>query len=549
MDIGKSIISVFGLLLLLGLANSAICNEESALNKSQIKLSKMPNDSTKVELLIKLSNQSEWSDKNASEYYAKEALEISQKLNYKRGLAYSKHRLAKLFQHYEFDLSESLIFESLEYAKDNRDSILLAKVYNVLGNLNFNLGQGEEAFSCYQKSAGIFIRHQQDSSAAYIYSNIAAVQDIMSVDTSSIKYYLKAAEINKQTNNFLGLAIVYINMVDNLIGYGKLNDAFVYSQKCLTIIEENHLSRLYSYYYNNMSFYHEKKKDYQKSLEYADKALSFSRKYSNRLQELDALVTLKRIHYLLSDINMAYQYSEKINSVKDTINNHNRLKELDLLELRFEFAEHQKAQELESARIEADYYKKELIYVYIILGSGLIIISLVFLYFTQRNRTHRRNLEKKTILLEKEQLKKDLEHKSKELTTNVMYLLKKNKFISEVSSKLKKSSFELSEKNRDGIERIATDLDKSISEDNWEDFEVRFQEVHVDFYNKLSKDFPTLTPNELRLCAFLKLNMTSKEISEITFQSLISLKSARYRLRKKLNLEREDNLIAFLTAY
>ena len=94
------------------------------------------------------------------------------------------------------------------------------------------------------------------------------------------------------------------------------------------------------------------------------------------------------------------------------------------------------------------------------------------------------------------------------------------------------------------------ELDKSISGGSyWNDFELRFQEVHVGFYKNLSEEFPALSPKELRLCAFLRLNMTSKEIAEITFQSLGSLKTSRHRIRKKLDLAREDSLITFLTKY
>ena len=71
-------------------------------------------------------------------------------------------------------------------------------------------------------------------------------------------------------------------------------------------------------------------------------------------------------------------------------------------------------------------------------------------------------------------------------------------------------------------------------------------EVHEDFYDALNKKFPDLTPNEKRLCAFLRLNMTTKEISAITHQSVQSINMARFRLRKKMNMEHDDNLISFL---
>ena len=84
---------------------------------------------------------------------------------------------------------------------------------------------------------------------------------------------------------------------------------------------------------------------------------------------------------------------------------------------------------------------------------------------------------------------------------------------------------------------------------SWEEFEIRFQEVHTDFYSNLRKSYPELSNNEIRLCAFLKLNMTTKEIAAITYQSLNSIKVARYRLRKKLGLSKEHNLNAFLARF
>jgi len=95
---------------------------------------------------------------------------------------------------------------------------------------------------------------------------------------------------------------------------------------------------------------------------------------------------------------------------------------------------------------------------------------------------------------------------------------------------------------------MSRELHRSVESEIWEDFELRFKEVHSDFYTKLIHTFPDLSPNEQRLCAFLKLNMSTKEISELTGQSSKALEMARYRLRIKLNISGTDeNLIAFLS--
>jgi DNA-binding CsgD family transcriptional regulator len=73
-------------------------------------------------------------------------------------------------------------------------------------------------------------------------------------------------------------------------------------------------------------------------------------------------------------------------------------------------------------------------------------------------------------------------------------------------------------------------------------------EIHKDFHKKLTSRYPDLTNNDRRLCAFIMLNMSTKDISSITYQSLHSIKIARYRLRKKLGLDKNENLSAFLHA-
>jgi len=101
-------------------------------------------------------------------------------------------------------------------------------------------------------------------------------------------------------------------------------------------------------------------------------------------------------------------------------------------------------------------------------------------------------------------------------------------------------------------QKIILNLIKNISinknDDIWKEFEVRFTQVHQKFYNKLNEKYPDLTPNEKKLCAFLKLNMTTKEISMITHQSPNSIRVARTRLRKKLDITSDENLINFLAS-
>lgn len=127
-----------------------------------------------------------------------------------------------------------------------------------------------------------------------------------------------------------------------------------------------------------------------------------------------------------------------------------------------------------------------------------------------------------------------------------MYMIRKNELITSVFEKLIQSKLLFKKENQKIIDEIIRDLQSSTDDDVWTEFEVRFQQVHNDFYTKLNERFPNLSANEKRLSAFLRLNMSTKEISAITYQSPNSITVARSRLRKKLGLDTDENLISFL---
>jgi DNA-binding NarL/FixJ family response regulator len=136
------------------------------------------------------------------------------------------------------------------------------------------------------------------------------------------------------------------------------------------------------------------------------------------------------------------------------------------------------------------------------------------------------------------------------MVLNVMSLMKKNELLADLSEKLIHIEEEsTSPESKSTIKKVAHELQKSQEDEIWKEFSHRFKEVHGEFYNTLLLKFPTLTPNELKLCAFLRLNMSSKDIAELTGQRVSTLETARYRLRQKLGIANSEvNLITFLSS-
>jgi ligand-binding sensor domain-containing protein/DNA-binding CsgD family transcriptional regulator len=156
--------------------------------------------------------------------------------------------------------------------------------------------------------------------------------------------------------------------------------------------------------------------------------------------------------------------------------------------------------------------------------------------------------EKEIIKLRNDKLRAEKKHQHKELANQTIGLVNKNKLLINISEELQ---FIHNLIKNDSAKAKIHSLKKSIRKeiDNKQQnkiFETHFDEVHGEFFNRLKEKYPVLSPNDLRLCAFIKMNISTKEIATILNISYRGAEISRYRLRKKLELSRETNLSTFL---
>ena len=148
--------------------------------------------------------------------------------------------------------------------------------------------------------------------------------------------------------------------------------------------------------------------------------------------------------------------------------------------------------------------------------------------------------EKELIQAKNEQLKIDVESKNRELATSTMSIIKKNELLNSIKK-------ELVEGKDQGLKNVIKIIDRNLNNtDDWQMFKEAFNNADKDFIKKLKTLHTTLTPNDLRLCAYLRLNLSSKEIAPLLNISPRSVEVKRYRLRKKMNLEHNDSLTDYI---
>ena len=136
------------------------------------------------------------------------------------------------------------------------------------------------------------------------------------------------------------------------------------------------------------------------------------------------------------------------------------------------------------------------------------------------------------------------------MTSYALNFIQKNELIVQFSDKIEEIKKQAPGDVASELNRVRKLLDDSSRIDNeWENFKMMFEEVHKGFFTAIKTQYPEIGSAELRLCALLRLNMNLKESSRILGISSDSVKTARYRLRKKLGLATEDNLVDFLMRF
>ncbi|MGY3793945.1 LuxR C-terminal-related transcriptional regulator [Aquimarina sp. 433] len=165
----------------------------------------------------------------------------------------------------------------------------------------------------------------------------------------------------------------------------------------------------------------------------------------------------------------------------------------------------------------------------------------------EEHRAQKLEQEHKIIELNNSKLQDEIKAKSRELTQIAYVNLNKNKILKKIKDKIVKvqdaSDQKLPTNSYNELVRL---VDYYITDKESKLFEINFDKSHQEFYEKLSNNYPNLTSKDLRLCAYLKMNLSSKEIAPLLGISSQSVDVSRHRLRKKLNLDSKDNLTNIL---
>jgi len=455
------------------------------------------------------------------------------------------------------NIASDYFYKALRINENNNFTEGIADVYLNLANVYISLEEYGSALDFQLQSLHYFIENDYTTETGYCLSNIGLVYyELNDIDTA-LHYFNRALEINTQTKDQHGIIGSLINIGNAHLKKGNFDIALINIEKarllCIKTEDQYFLSKCLL---TEVNIYKEVG-DIQTAIHLGMEALRISTEIDALSMAINTNLILSELYAIDNDFQNSLFHFKNYNELKDSVYTIDKTRAIQNLKIQYQTEK--KEQQIRILEEEKEFRKKITMYL-VITSSALILtvlISIYTFYLKIRNSKHKlqisktegqkQELELAKKVLENENLEKDLELRHKELTTNAMNLIRNIEINSNLLQVLNDLIPTADDEQKDKIRDIIRSY-KIISQDKgWKEFEMRFGQVHKSFYQNLSKRFPDITPNEKKLCAFLRLNMTTKDIALLTYKSINTINQARKRLRKKMNLSPTENLITFLS--
>lgn len=486
--------------------------------------------------------------------------------------------LSEVYSRYlNHDLASRYIDTTLVLSKEYNFTDIQASALNCKAYLADHLGNKQEALEIFTELGKLYEK-DEDRELAVIYNNIGELHRKMGNFEMAKSFYYKAVVINQSRKSVDALIMNYSNLGVVLLEQDSIDKGKEYYFKAIDLCAKSENIFLSAKAYHDMAILYVIEKDYIEAKKNLDLSMKLCQDQNyvygivmNQIKEAEILVAtarkeealplvlkaitgadtlqmhedrliLYRMIYELYKANgfnrEALFYLDKAYQLDDSLklDEKNRI----IINLQNNYEREKSDQEifkLQELVLERDFNLK----FFVILFLIFIIIALSYLailYFKKRQNRHAND----KLLAENNLLKKELTYKNQELSDlahflseqyqHTLYITKQsNSLFANAPSEFKKKLFS-----------IQKDFAQDLSSGIWKEFETGFDSVNRSFFENLLKQFPDLSPNELKICSYLKLNLSTREIAGLLNRSVGTIANARSVLRKKMKVEDDISL-------
>jgi tetratricopeptide (TPR) repeat protein len=494
--------------------------------------------------------------------------------------------------------------EGVSYLERHRADISTAWHQIDIGNIYFHQKNYGEAETAYRKALAAFRQKGPFWGEVTALNNLGLLHQEKNSPEAALDYFLKAMRIRQlQDKDSTVIAQSYLYLAEQLRQMERHSEADYYEEKLLkmdisdtlyhrraqislnrarlfwrkgellkakenlTLAEKRYFDdfskREAVGFYRSCALFYMENGDAGTARHYLDKALTLSREHALYRDQIETLRQIMRMEEKSRDFIRFSGWLQQIDSLQNIIHQTDLERSMRHAEAKLTLEAHKRAlTEQEAALKLAIFYRNGAL----LFGMMLcLLLWMLYWRYQYKKRTHAKILAQQTQIhnqekalldeqnrfleAERNHVKNELESKRRELIGNALKVMQGNDLVKIFIEKLDHFGKNLDEDDTLTLQKIINEFNKNNFLISWEEFEKRFEALHTDFYKKLTHDFPDLSPNERKLCAYFRLDMSNKDIATLAFTNYETIKKAKYRLRKSLNLHPGEKLLHFLMKY
>ncbi|MCB0489780.1 MAG: tetratricopeptide repeat protein [Cyclobacteriaceae bacterium] len=488
----------------------------------------------------------------------KKAMPIALQLNDPAQTASVQNVLGVAYYHLsQYNVALEYFLDALKLTEKTGKPRYLANIYTNIGLVYHDQNDLDKALDYYEKALVYGEQAYDLRMMGRVSNNIGIILNTKGLYDGARIYYEQSLNYKSKVNDEIGasatqqnLAVVY----KNLGNLGKANELLQQSRK--TKEEAGDLMGLIQVFDTQIGIWISQKK-FAEAMDLLKKSEEILEQINSKEPYINLFHRYKEYYYARGQYDISEQWQEKKDSIREVLFNETKSNQLATLQSVYELDK--KETEIKLLQNERDNQALQRDIVLILLIGGVIVVIIIGVWFYQRQRQQKamfaaqqklHDAEIQNAQLRESELKRELEYKNRELTSYTINFVQKGQLFEE----LKENIASLMNSSESDVAMKLNPLKKVVDSNyqidkEWDDFKLRFEEVHAGFFEQLKAEYPELSNSDLRLCSLLRLNMTMKESAKILGISTDSVKTSRYRLRKKLNLDRDENLTDFIMRF
>lgn len=478
------------------------------------------------------------------------ALKVYEVMRDSSGMAATYSNLGRIYQQsaeYDEALRYFIKAEKLfEQMKDvDGESITAAQI----GDLFLDMEAPSKAVKYLKKAIGLIDRDSLPIRYGDLLNSLGAIyrQEKTQLDSAQL-CFTESLALFEEIGDQQGVAISNNNLGNLYRDKKEWKKAFSHLHTARRISLNNQWLPDLAENAKNLGLYHQMRGQQDSAIHYFLIAYDISEEIELAFKEEAILESLYRYYKQNEQPAQALFYFEKLTSLIEETKGEAVQKEIAGLETKYETEK--KALRIKSLELQAslDQSKARALIIGLVSLMILLVLGTIGTFYRRRKEQQLYALKQKMHEQEKKELDQELTYKTKQLTSHALHMVQKNKVLQE----LKRGITDLvgatpDAQNRKALRSLVRRIDFNIqSDEDWDTFKLYFEQTNQNFYQSLAKINKDLTSTELKLCSLIKLNLNIKETASVLNIEPTSVKTARHRLRKKLNLEQGQDLTSFI---